>query len=258
MTMPILFIGHGAPMNATRDNGFTTALKRLGAALPRPTAILSISAHWETDGTMILKHPAPPKINDYFGDHPELQDVAYAPPGAETAADMTQKLIPGSRVTDSWGVDHGTWSVLVHLFPAADVPVYQMSLDRNLSGEAHYALGRRLRPLRDAGILIIGSGNICHNARAISSDQHAAPHAWNVDFDRVIADAIARRDDRTIIDHHSVFPTLAPQAVPTPEHFVPLLYALGAATDQDAPRTIFAGFEHAAMSLRSIAWQPLG
>jgi 4,5-DOPA dioxygenase extradiol len=254
MTLPVLFLGHGAPMNATRDSDFTRALKSLGGELPRPAAVLCISAHWETEGTKILNHPLPPKINDFFGNHPELHALDYAPPGAPAAAASTQRLIAGSELTGEWGIDHGGWSMLIHLFPAADVPVYQMSLDKTLSGAGQYALGERLRPLRDAGILIIGSGNICHNTRAIDFDPDAAPHGWNVEFDRVIADAIAQSDHPSIIDHRRQFPALSPHAVPTPEHFAPLLYALGAAARDDKLRTIHAGFEHAAMSQRSVGW----
>jgi len=256
MKMPVLFIGHGAPMNATRDTKFTQTLKKLGTKLPRPEAILVISAHWETDGTMISSQVSPEKINDFFGDHPELHTLTYAPRGAPLQAKATQQLIPGSLLDETRGIDHGVWAILIHLFPNADVPVYQMSLNKAKNLSDSLELGRSLQALRDQGVLIIGSGNICHNVREINRNQHAEPHPWNSGFDLVFADAIARSDFSRLTEPHLLSPEFGISAVPTTEHYVPFLYALGCANENDKLETIYEGLEHASMSLRSFAWWP--
>jgi 4,5-DOPA dioxygenase extradiol len=256
MTMPVLFIGHGAPMNATRDNDFTQALKNLGSKLPRPKAVLVISAHWETAGTAISSQIEPQKINDFFGDHPELHALRYAPPGAPGQAAATQRLIPGSTIDDSRGIDHGAWAILIHLFPNADVPVYQMSVDKNRPLSDAYAIGRMLQALRDEGVLIVGSGNICHNTRAIDRNQHATPLVWNASFDQIVADALERSDLAGLAQPHALSPEFGPHAVPTDEHYAPFLYAMGATTEHDKLETVYAALEHASMSLRSLAWWP--
>ncbi len=256
MKMPVLFIGHGAPMNATRDSDFTKALITLGSKLPQPTAILVISAHWETEGTSISSHIAPEKINDFFGDHPELHTLRYTPPGAPLQAEATRRLIPGSTIDNDRGIDHGAWAILVHLFPNADVPVYQMSLNKALTLADAKMVGRKLQPLRDEGVLIIGSGNICHNTRKIDRNQHASPLSWNTGFDQVFADTLRKSNHENLATPHVLSPEFGPEAVPTNEHYVPFLYALGATVENDTIETIYEGFEHASMSLRSYAWWP--
>ncbi len=257
MKMPVLFIGHGAPMNATRNSDFTKTLITLGSKLPRPTAVLVISAHWETEGTRISNHIAPEKINDFFGDHPDLHTLRYAPPGAPLQAEATRQLIPGSTLDDGRGIDHGAWAILVHLFPNADIPVYQMSLDKALTLPEARMIGSKLQALRDDGVLIIGSGNICHNTQKIDRNQHAAPWSWNTGFDQVFADALGQSNYESLDKPHVLSPEFGPEAVPTNEHYVPFLYALGATSENDTPQTIYEGFEHASMSLRSFAWWPV-
>lgn len=253
MNMPVLFIGHGSPMNAISDNAFTRSLQACGRNLPKPRAILAISAHWETQGTQILSSKQPPKINDFYGFPPALTDIVYAPSGSPEMAAATQALLPGSRLSESWGIDHGTWSVARHLFPDADIPIYQLSLNRNLNTAQHYAMGQALRPLRAQGVLILGSGNICHNLRQLKTD--SAPLPWNIAFDAAIANALRTGQYQDVINYADKFLPLASQAMPSDEHFLPLLYALGASTAQDEMTMLYEGFELAAISLRSIIWQ---
>jgi 4,5-DOPA dioxygenase extradiol len=251
----ILFIGDGAPMNAVRDSAFTRAPRHMGKTLARPAAVLSISAHWETDGTRILGHATPPKLNDFFGKHPDLEALAYAAPGAPALAEEIRRLIPGATVIEDRGIDHGTWSVAIHLFPNADVPIYQLSIDKDLSAQAHFELGRRLQPLRTKGVLILATGTICHNLRQLDYDQLAPPLAWNTAFDAQIAAALSAKDHARIVEHQTRFAEHAALAVPTPEQFTPLLYAVGATRHEDELTLVHEGFAHAAITLRSVMWR---
>jgi 4,5-DOPA dioxygenase extradiol len=216
--------------------------------------VLVISAHWETEGSVIASTDQPVKLDDFFGNHPELKELTYHAPGAPEQAVALNALIADSRFDDTRGLDHGAWAILVHLFPDADVPVFQMSLDRKRSLPDAFVLGKRLRPLREQGVLIVGSGNICHNTQKINFNQHADPLPWNVEFDRRVADAIERSDLDSLMYPLKLAPAAAPEAVPTIEHYAPFLYALGATTPEDETETIYTGFEHAAISLRSYAW----
>lgn len=253
MKMPVLFIGHGSPMNAIEDNAFTRALRECGANLPRPRAVLMISAHWETQGTQILSSKHPTKINDFYGFPPVLSDLVYAPPGSPEMAAAAQALLPGARLSEAWGLDHGAWSVALHLFPQADVPIFQLSLNQALTPAQHYALGVNLRPLREQGVMMIGSGNICHNLRQLKFDSPPLP--WNVAFDAAIVNAIRQQQYPDVINFAEKFMLLASQALPSDEHFLPLLYALGASSEEDELTMVYEGFELAAISLRSMMWQ---
>lgn len=221
--MPALFIGHGTPMNALEDNRFTRAWKALIKEMPRPKAILVISAHWETPGQVCLTaQSAPPTIHDFGGFPPALFAQQYPAPGApELAAEIASKLSVNARLSSDWGLDHGTWSILCHLFPAADIPVLQLSLDSRQPPAWHYQLGRELLSLRQQNILILGSGNIAHNIRKWLSDPQG-PADWAVQFDAAVADALQRRDHDALI-HYQQLP-YARDAVPTAEHYLPLLY----------------------------------
>ncbi len=227
MTMPAAFIGHGNPMNALETNRYTAAWRELGAALPRPRAVLVVSAHWYTNFTAVTAMPRPRTIHDFFGFPGDLFDVDYPAPGApDVAAEVAEIAKPtwvGSDV-DSWGLDHGTWSVLTHLFPDADVPVVQLSIDWTKPLEYHLALGAALAPLRESGVLVVGSGNVVHNLGGMDPSRPDAGFAWAERFDEaaraVMADepdALLRLQDGPDWDH----------AVPTPDHFVPLLYLAG-------------------------------
>jgi 4,5-DOPA dioxygenase extradiol len=248
---PVLFIGHGAPMNATRDTAFTRALAALGGRLPCPRAALFVSAHWETDGSHLTASPKAGKLNDFFGDHADLHALAYEAPGAPDVATEAAALLGAGLDTDR-AIDHGVWSVAVRLWPAADVPLTQLSIDRGLDGKGWLALGARLRPLREAGVMIIGSGNIAHNVREIDRNPDAATHDWAIGFDREVAARLAAGEGAALAQWQSL--PHAARAVPTPEHLAPLLYVLGAAGTERVPEAIFSGFEHAAISSRSLLW----
>lgn len=225
--MPAAFIGHGSPMNALETNRYTTAWRDLGAALPRPRAVLVVSAHWYTNFTAVTAMPRPRTIHDFFGFPGDLFDVEYPAPGApDVAAEVAEIVKPmwvGSD-TDSWGFDHGTWSVLAHLFPEADVPVVQLSIDWTKPLEYHLALGAALAPLRESGVLVVGSGNVVHNLGGMDVSQPDGGFAWAQRFDGAARALMADEPDALLRLQSG--PDWA-AAVPTPDHFVPLLYLAG-------------------------------
>lgn len=251
--MPVLFFGHGSPMNALDKNPFTESLNQLGRSLPRPQAVLSVSAHWETEGTKVLYHPDPPTIHDFYGFPKALFDVQYPARGPLSIAHETQRLLPKSELYDKWGLDHGTWSVLTHLYPHADIPVFQVSLDVTKTPEQHIEMGKKLRPLREQGVLIIGSGNIVHNLRLVQWRNPTARLPWAEEFDAKIKDALEKRDDKTLTGYEDLGES-ATLSVPTPEHYLPLLYAYGASTESDSISYPYEGFEMGALSMRSVMW----
>ena len=231
-TMPVLFLGHGSPMNAIERNAWSDAWRLVGAALPRPRAILCVSAHWESDGPQLTGSAAPPTIHDFYGFPQALFDARYPAPGdPDLARRIAGQLGPDARVAPERGLDHGAWSVLLPMFPAADVPVLQLGLDISRDGAWHYALGQRLAPLREAGVLIVCSGNIVHNLRLLDL-RASVPAAWAVRFRERVNQLIRDGDHRALM-HWTQLPDAA-QAIPTPEHYLPLLYALacGRAGDQ--------------------------
>lgn len=222
--LPTLFIGHGHPMNALDDNRYTQSWQALAADIPRPAAILCISAHWETDGICLSADTCPPTLHDFHGFPPVLYAQRYHCPGYPALAARVADLLGEGRLASGRGLDHGTWCVLKVLYPEADLPVVALSLDRRRDAAAHLALAERLRPLRSEGVLIIASGNIVHNLQR----WFTAPHdfAWAEPFDRWVSDALAA-GDRSALCRWSQAPGAA-DAVPTPEHLLPLFYALGA------------------------------
>jgi 4,5-DOPA dioxygenase extradiol len=229
MTMPAAFIGHGNPMNALETNRYTEAWRAFGRSVPRPRAILVVSAHWYINATAVTAMPRPRTIHDFFGFPQELFDVNYPAPGLPSLVDEISDIVKPTWVgadVDSWGIDHGTWSVLVHAFPDADIPVVQLSINADKPFDYHLALGARLAPLRDFGVLIVGSGNVVHNLAGVSRDMPDAGFDWAHRFD---ADAKATMLDDPLnaarLDGHRDFRT----AVPTPDHFLPLLYLAGLA-----------------------------
>lgn len=224
--MPVFFIGHGNPMNAILDNGITEGWAQSTRGVPRPKAILCVSAHWETRGTWVTAMDKPKTIHDFYGFPQELFDVQYEAPGAPEFARIVTETVTSTPVSEdySWGLDHGTWSVLVKMYPEADIPVFQLSLNRNTSSEQHYALAKELAPLRSKGVLIIGSGNIVHNLRlADLSDD--TPYAWAAEFDALSKKLIETRAHDKLIDYHELG-TAAQLSIPTPEHYLPMLYAI--------------------------------
>jgi 4,5-DOPA dioxygenase extradiol len=236
--MPVLFVGHGSPMNAIEDNEFSRAWTEAGKTLPRPKAILCVSAHWETSGSQVTAMDQPKTIYDFYGFPPELYAKTYPAPGSPQLAQRVVELVRPVEVQPdlSWGLDHGTWSVLARLFPQADVPVVQLSLDRGKSPQAHYDLGGQLKPLRDEGVLIVGSGNIVHNLGMIVWEDTAFD--WAVEFDAKVKRWILDEDHAAIIDYPKQGRAAA-LAINSAEHFKPLLYALGAG-EPGEPVSFFA------------------
>lgn len=226
--LPVLFLGHGSPMNAIEENPFTQGWQTVGKDLPRPNAILCISAHWETRGTYVTGMDKPRTIHDFGGFPQALFDVRYPAPGSPELAALTQEVMTSAHVgvDHAWGLDHGAWSVIIHLFPKADVPVVQLSLDRNLSPAQHYALAKELASLRRKGVLVIGSGNMVHNLGAIDWHNPDAGYDW-------AQEASARMNDMVRHGDHAGLVNYAAQgkafelSIPTPEHYLPLLYTLG-------------------------------
>lgn len=228
--MPVLFLGHGSPMNAIEDNEFSRGWQEAGKTFPKPQAVLCISAHWETRGTFVTAMEKPGTIHDFGGFPKELYNVHYPAPGSPELAIEIKELIKKTEVglDISWGLDHGCWSVLKHLYPDADVPVVQLSLDHNQSPQYHYDLAKELLPLRNRGILIIGSGNMVHNLRMVAWDKlNDAEYGydWALEASEKMKKFIMGSDHQSLINYPSQG-TVFNLAIPTPEHFLPLLYVL--------------------------------
>ncbi len=228
--MPVLFVGHGSPMNAIEENEFVQGFREVAKTVPRPNAILCISAHWETKGTYVTAMQNPPTIHDFGGFPKELYDVQYPVQGSTELAKETQELVKKSTVYADykWGLDHGSWSVLKHMYPSADVPVIQMSLDYLKTPQYHYEIASELASLRNKGILIIGSGNIVHNLRQIAWDRLNADnfaYDWALEASNKIKTLILDDNHEQLINYHSLGKAID-LAIPTPEHYLPLLYVL--------------------------------
>ncbi len=227
-TMPLVFFGHGSPMNALEQNEFSLQWQQTGKSLPRPQAILCISAHWETKGTFVTTMKNPPTIHDFGGFPDALFQVQYPAPGSPELAHTTQEIITATEVfaDEKWGLDHGTWSVLKHVYPNADIPVVQLSLDYTKGPEYHYALAKELSALRNKGVLIIGSGNMVHNLGRIDWQHPDTGYEWANEANETFKKWILDDDHQALIDYKKQgTPFLL--SVPTPEHYLPLLYILG-------------------------------
>jgi 4,5-DOPA dioxygenase extradiol len=254
MAMPALFVGHGNPMNAIEPNPWTEAWGRLGAELPRPRAVLAVSAHWYVPGARVTAGERPRTIHDFGGFPRALYEVRYPAPGSPALAERVRELLAPAPVAldDRWGLDHGTWAPLVHLYPAADVPVVQLGLDELLPAERHLALAARLRPLRDEGVLVLGSGNVVHNLHAYAWGRHpVAPHDWALRFEAFVRERIAARDAAAIAGYERRGRDAALSA-PTPEHFLPLLYVLAVAGEADALSFPVEGFDGGSVSMLAV------
>jgi 4,5-DOPA dioxygenase extradiol len=257
--MPVWFIGHGNPMNALADNAFTKSLATTAQSLnEKPTAILVISAHWLTrKGTYVAITEKPETIYDFYGFPDDLYNIKYPAPGAPMVAREVKKLITTAQVQEDkdWGLDHGAWTVLKHAFPEATIPVFQMSIDYAQPAEYHFKLASELQSLRNKGVLIIGSGNIVHNLKQANFfEAHAPAYAWASDFDEISKQKILNREFRELVNYENLGPA-ALLAVPTPDHYFPMLYSLGLVTDKDEVKFTFEEIQNASVSMRCFTIQ---
>lgn len=248
-----MFVGHGNPMNAIETNRWSRAWEAMAEGLPRPRAVLCVSAHWLTEGSFVHGAERPRTIHDFWGFPPELYAVRYPCPGDPACAKETRKAVASAEVgwDLDWGVDHGTWSVLRRMYPEADVPVFQLSIDIAKPSAAHYAIGRELAPLRDRGVLIIGSGNLVHNLGMIAFDESAKPFDWAVEFDARAAALIVDGDHGKLTAYEKLGRAAA-LSIPTPDHYWPLLYALGAAGKDEPPAFPVEGIAQGSIGMRCV------
>jgi 4,5-DOPA dioxygenase extradiol len=253
--MPVVFLGHGTPMNALADNRWTRTWARVGREIGRPRAILAVSAHWCTRGTSVTAQPRPPTIHDFGGFPQTLFDMRYPAPGDPALAARVREVLAPLPVTlddASWGLDHGTWSVLCKAYPAADVPVVQLSIDLTRPPRFHFDLGARLAPLRDEGILILGTGNVVHNLGVFRRNEDDTAYDWAQRFNDRIRDALMAHQFGTVVDYEAADKDAA-LSVPTPEHYYPLLYVVGAA-GADRAEIESDGVFNASMSMLSVSF----
>lgn len=251
--MPALFLGHGSPMNAIGSNTWVESWRRLGETLPRPRAILGISAHWYVRDTAVTAQANPPTLHDFYGFPPELFAIQYPAPGSAMLVDRIRELVKMTpvRPDHEWGLDHGTWSVLLHLYPRADIPVVQLSLDATRVPAWHYALGRSLSTLRDEGILVVASGNVVHNLKMMRRDGTNAPWEWAVQFESQVRSLIERRDHGPLGEYLGLGEA-ARLSVPTPEHYLPLLYVLGMQREDEPASFPTSGIDLGSISMLSV------
>lgn len=253
-SMPAIFIGHGNPMNALQRNPYTDAWSALGQNIPRPKSVLCVSAHWFAPGTGVTVTTAPRTIHDFGGFPRELYQVKYPAPGDPDLARRVQKLLAPMPVTldESWGLDHGTWAVLCHVYPQADVPVVQLSIDETQPPAFHYEIGRRLAPLRDEGVLIIGSGNLVHNLHAYAWGRHVVePFDWAVRFEQEAREMLVAAEHRPLVDYEKLGRD-ALLSIPTPDHYLPLLYVIGARQSGESVSFPVEGVDGGSISMLSV------
>lgn len=253
--MPLLFVGHGSPMNAIEDNPYTRTWKQMADRIPKPEVILSVSAHWYTRGTRINNEESPKTIHDMYGFPRELYEILYDAAGSPAMAKEAKELISRETGYDkAWGLDHGTWSVLVHMYPERDIPVFQISIDGTAPPETHYQIGRELRSLRNQGVLILGSGNIVHNLRMVDWNKGKQGFDWAYAFDEYIYENIMAKYPDKILAFRDQG-DLARLAVPTPDHFYPLLYVLGASDEEDKISVYNKAAELGSLTMTSYLWE---
>lgn len=249
--MPVIFFGHGNPMNALSRNGYTEGWEAIGKSIPRPKAVLSISAHWYVPYCAVTANEAPRTVHDFGGFPKELYEVEYPAPGSPELAGRVQELFAPASVKrdESWGLDHGTWSVLKHVFPKADIPVVQLSIDETQPPLFHYEMGKRLAPLREEGVLIVGSGNIVHNLTAYAwGSRDSYPFDWAVRFENHVRACLINGEDDPLV-HYARFGRDGVLSVPTPEHYLPFLYLLGLRQKEDPVRLPVQGVDGGSVSM---------
>jgi 4,5-DOPA dioxygenase extradiol len=252
--MPAMFIGHGNPMNAIDDNSYHKSWQDIGKKLPRPKAILSISAHWTTTGTRVTVASHPETIHDFGGFPKKLFDQQYPAPGSPEMAQLTKEIVTYSHIQgdDKWGLDHGTWSVLLPMYPAADIPVYQLSLDYDKPPQYHYEIGKQLSKLREKGVLVLGSGNLVHNLRMVDWNGGNKVYDWAREFDSKFTDWIEKGDHKSILDYQKILGNTATMAHPSYEHLLPLFYVLGLQHKSEKVTFFNSQFDMASISMRSL------
>jgi 4,5-DOPA dioxygenase extradiol len=252
--MPVAFFGHGSPMNALEKNRYTEVWRSIGAAIPKPKAVLCISAHWYTRGTAVTAMAQPRTIHDFGGFPQRLFEVQYPAPGSPALAGRVRDLLaPTSvRLDQAWGLDHGAWSVLAHLFPKADVPVVQLSIDGTQPPQFHYDLAGRLAPLRDEGVLIVGSGSVVHNLGRLNWDAAAAAFEWATQFNDRVRDQLLKRDHKRLVAYD--VDQAAHLSVPTPDHYLPLLYAAGLQQDGESVAFAVDGIELGSIGMLTVTF----
>ena len=254
MPLPVIFFGHGNPMNALSHNEFTEGWARLARSIPRPKAILCVSAHWYIPGTAVTAMAAPRTIHDFGGFPQELREVRYPAPGSAELASRVAELLPSVPVfmDHEWGLDHGTWSVLVHAYPAADIPVVQLSIDETQSADWHFKTAARLRPLRDEGVLVIGSGNLVHNLHAYSWGKHATqPYDWALRFESRAREWLSLAEFAPLVGYENLGPD-ALLCAPTPDHYLPLVYMMGLHAPGESVTFPVQGFDGGSISMLSV------
>jgi 4,5-DOPA dioxygenase extradiol len=252
-TMPAIFFGHGNPMNALARNAWTDAWAAIGASIPRPKAVLCVSAHWYLPATLVAAQSQPRTIHDFGGFPRELFEVQYPAPGSPELARRVRELLAPAAVglDESWGLDHGAWSVLCHVFPKADVPVVQLSIDDTRPAAFHYELAARLAPLRDEGVLIVGSGNLVHNLHAYAWGRHPVePLDWAVRFDARARELMTANDHAPLVNYESLGRD-ATLSAPTPDHYLPLLYVIAQQREGDEITFPVEGFDGGSISMLS-------
>jgi 4,5-DOPA dioxygenase extradiol len=252
--MPAIFFGHGNPMNAVSSNAYTEAWRRIGEQTARPKAILSISAHWYVPGTGVTVSEAPRTIHDFGGFPAELYQVQYPSPGEPALARRIQELLAPLDVTldDSWGLDHGTWSVLKHAYPDADIPVVQLSIDESKPAAFHFDIGTKLAPLREEGVLIIGSGNIVHNLHTYAWGRHSRdPYDWATRFEGAARDVMLAGEFSPLVNYEMLGRD-ALLSIPTPDHYLPLLYVLACHQKGESIRFPVEGVDGGSISMLSV------
>ena len=252
--LPAIFFGHGNPMNAVRDNTYTEGWRQIGEQMDRPKAILAISAHWFVPETGVTISTSPRTIHDFGGFPRELYQVQYPAPGDPELARRVQEMLKPLQVKfdSSWGLDHGTWSVLRHVYPAADVPIVQLSIDETQPASFHYEIGRRLAPLRGEGVLIIGSGNLVHNLHTYAWGGHMPePYDWAIRFEREAREMMVAGEFKPLIDYENLGPE-AKLSIPTPDHYLPLLYVIAGRQERETITFPIEGVDGGSISMLTV------
>jgi 4,5-DOPA dioxygenase extradiol len=249
--MPVLFVGHGSPMNSVSNNAYTRSLKSIAPTIPKPDAILVVSAHWLTKGTFVCTADKPEQIYDFYGFPEHLHAVQYHPAGAPKVAESILHELKSENILPDtiWGIDHASWAVLVHMYPDADIPVFEMSLDITKTEQAHYALANKLAFLRRQNVLVIGSGNIVHNLARIEYQEDATPYPWATEFDLYVKEALLQENIDRLVRYRELSP-VGKIAAPTNDHYLPMLYSMAIREKGEQIDFFHESIQNASISMR--------